>query len=627
MANYNFGAFRRGALSDVLPRSSTDRLSQAATEIKKRPQRDTIKASPKPRGVLTSAASDLVKRASLALGSTERDAVQRANAFEQANYDWNPLAQADEVGTQARRYAEDDPDFDRRALTEGAIGTALTVAPEFAAPAARALAKTGLGKKLAGVLSQGGGAIPAADDAIEGVYTTVKSEPRARSGPVRTKDGAIPLHGDPRNGALSSPPTETLAVKHFSRKPDLTEVDPSFVGSNRDETGRRITSANEINNASSIGGKSYFGVRTGERGGYRRESTLGPFAYDADLPAHQILEVGSANYRQLQGVGREILRGPRSEELKKAWGLPPAVNGSVLMDSLAKEAGWKGVRFPSDYSELGELVQSYDKVPVRRTELPVPGQPTNIKGYGYMGPLDPARDTARSYAEAAGIDYQPQSEYLKVDPERGSAIAKAYEEMAHAPQDPAVRSAYAKLAEETLAQYEAIKKTGFKFEFNPEGQAVYEKGPWDAVKDVRENNRMYVYPTDEGYGTGAGITDQDIAENPLLSMVEGETWGGKPVRVNDVFRGVHDYFGHAKDGFGFRHNGEENAWRSHLGMYSPEAQRALTTETRGQNSWLNFGPHGEANRTAKTEDTVFAPQKIGLLPDWVLDPNGMPPTQ
>jgi hypothetical protein len=625
MADYNFGGFRRGALSDVLGPSTTDRIAQTATEIKKRPkQRDTIKASPKSRGALTAAVSDLVRRGSLALGSTERDAVQRAHAFEDANLEWNPLAQADEVGTQARRYVDGDADFNPDALAHGAVGTALTLAPEAGAPILRALSKTKLGGKVRGALS-GSQAPLAIDDAIEGTATTISSVPRQRSGPVRTKDGAIPLHGDPRGGALSSPPTETLPVKHFSRKPDLTEVDPRFIGSNRTPGGRRITSTEEINNASFVGGKSYFGVRTGERGGYRRESTLGPFAYDAEIPVHQTLEVGSDNYRQLQGVGREILRGPRSAELKKAWGLPPAVNGATLMDSLAKEAGWKAVRFPSDYSELGELVQSYDKVPVRRTELPVPGQPTNIKGYGYMGPLDPARDTARRYTEAAGIDYQPQSEYLKVDPERGSAIAKAYEEMAHAPQDPTVRSAYAKLAEETLAQYEAIKKTGFKFEFNPEGQAVYEKGPWDAVKDVRENDRMYVYPTDEGYGTGAGITDQDIAENPLLSVVEGETWGGKPVRVNDVFRGVHDYFGHAKDGFGFRHNGEENAWRSHLGMYSPEAQRALTTETRGQNSWLNFGPHGEANRTAKTEDTVFAPQKIGLLPEWVTDPNGMPP--
>jgi hypothetical protein len=42
----------------------------------------------------------------------------------------------------------------------------------------------------------------------------------------------------------------------------------------------------------------------------------------------------------------------------------------------------------------------------------------------------------------------------------------------------------------------------------------------------------------------------------------------------------------------------------------------MTTETRGQNSWLNYGPHGEANRTARTEDTVFAPQKVGILPHW-----------
>jgi hypothetical protein len=625
MANYNFGAFRRGALSDVLPRSTTDRLSQAATEIKKRPQRDTIKASPKPRGVLTSAASDLVKRASLALGSTERDAVQRANAFEQANYDWNPLAQADEVGTQARRYAEDDPDFDRRALTEGALGAALTVAPEFAAPAARALAKTGLGKKVAGVLSQGGGAIPAADDAIEGVYTTVKSAPRARSGPVRTKDGAIPLGDDSGLGALSAPPTEMQAVQHFSNVPDLSVIDPGKIGSNM-KGGKRFTSNQEVANAPD-GGKAYFGVRSGEPGGYKWRP--GFARYDGEIPKHRIFdyEPGSDQTKALQGQARAVLSGPKSDALKEAYGLPQAPSAGLVMDTLAKNAGYKGIRFQDDFSGMGEIVHSYDPVPVTRAQKPLENQPTRIKGYGYMGPYDPAREAAEKYTQAAGIDHQPAREYLRVDPDRGSAIAQAYDQMAHAPDDPAVRSAYAKLAEETLAQYEAAKKSGVKFEFNPKGREVYQKGPWDAVEDVRQNKHMYVYPTDEGYGTGAPITDEDIANNPLLQLVEGERWNGQPVRVNDVFRGVHDYYGHVKDGFGFRHDGEENAWRSHLGMYSPEAQRAMTTETRGQNSWLNFGPHGEANRTAKTEDTVFAPQKIGLLPDWVLDPNGMPPTQ
>lgn len=56
-----------------------------------------------------------------------------------------------------------------------------------------------------------------------------------------------------------------------------------------------------------------------------------------------------------------------------------------------------------------------------------------------------------------------------------------------------------------------------------------------------------------------------------------------------------------------------------MAMYTPLARRAEPSETRGQNSWVNFGPHAEANRTASGGDTVYAPQKIGLLPQWVVD--------
>src|SRR5690606_39337381 len=50
-------------------------------------------------------------------------------------------------------------------------------------------------------------------------------------------------------------------------------------------------------------------------------------------------------------------------------------------------------------------------------------------------------------------------------------------------------------------------------------------------------------------------------------------------------------------------------------MYTPLAARALTTETRGQNSWVNYGPYGEANR-ANPRETVYADQKTGIMPDW-----------
>jgi len=53
-------------------------------------------------------------------------------------------------------------------------------------------------------------------------------------------------------------------------------------------------------------------------------------------------------------------------------------------------------------------------------------------------------------------------------------------------------------------------------------------------------------------------------------------------------------------------------------MYSPEARKAMTSETRGQNSWVNYGPHGETNRSASQGATKYADQKTGLLPDWAI---------
>jgi len=64
--------------------------------------------------------------------------------------------------------------------------------------------------------------------------------------------------------------------------------------------------------------------------------------------------------------------------------------------------------------------------------------------------------------------------------------------------------------------------------------------------------------------------------------------------------------------------GEENAFQAHMRMFSPEAQKALATETRGQNSWVNFGPKGAENR-ANPANTTYATQKAGILPDWAIN--------
>jgi hypothetical protein len=111
----------------------------------------------------------------------------------------------------------------------------------------------------------------------------------------------------------------------------------------------------------------------------------------------------------------------------------------------------------------------------------------------------------------------------------------------------------------------------------------------------------------------AQVVQGEQVQHPLLAPTT-EVIGDRVLLANDVFRIVHDVFGHEKEGVGFGPSGEDNAWHSHVRMYSPLAAKAMTTETRGQNSWVTFGPHGEANRTNQ-KATVYAEQKATLLPE------------
>ena len=231
------------------------------------------------------------------------------------------------------------------------------------------------------------------------------------------------------------------------------------------------------------------------------------------------------------------------------------------------------------------------------------------------GPFPVAQKAAADYMKKAGLPYNPPTDFVKVDPAYAKRIADAYAAMKHSPNDVRVKAAYAALARETIAQWKAIEATGLDVTFATKDQPYPYTIPQEVFDDVRNNNHMWVFPTNDGFGSDASF---DASENPLLADT-GIVIKGHKLVVNDVFRIVHDYFGHIKEGVGFRANGEENAWRIHASMFSPLARRAMTSETRGQNSWLNWGPHGEKNRTAKTEDTIFADQKTGLLPQEFVD--------
>lgn len=223
-------------------------------------------------------------------------------------------------------------------------------------------------------------------------------------------------------------------------------------------------------------------------------------------------------------------------------------------------------------------------------------------------PNGEVRQLASDYANSAGIDYKPNKVYAAVDSYFATHIATAYEAMKHDPSDPAVAKSYQAMMVETKNQYHAAIAAGYKFEpFTGQGEPY--KNSIEMRNDVAHNKHLFFFPTKNGFG---GADDDDVKDNPLLQDT-GEKTGNHEMVYNDMFRAVHDLFGHAKDGVGFGPRGEENAWLSHASMFSDEALPAMTSETRGQNSWVNFGPHGAENR-AHPEHTIFAKQKTGLLP-------------
>ena len=251
--------------------------------------------------------------------------------------------------------------------------------------------------------------------------------------------------------------------------------------------------------------------------------------------------------------------------------------------------------------------QAADAVKVRASESVLKNAPKNLKASKAI------RQMEADYAADVGKAYRPQTEYVTVAPETAKKIADAFEAMEHNPNDAEVKASYNAMINETLAQYQIIKRSGLKITAITEDmENPYPNGSADMIADVRDNNHLWFFPTDLGFGTDS----EHYSDNPMLAPTK-EVIDGIQLVANDVFRIVHDVFGHAKEGFGYGPIGEENAWRSHVKMYSPLAAQAMTTETRGQNSWVNYGPNAESNR-ANPANTIYAPQKVGILPEFAM---------
>lgn len=195
---------------------------------------------------------------------------------------------------------------------------------------------------------------------------------------------------------------------------------------------------------------------------------------------------------------------------------------------------------------------------------------------------------------------------LDLDKHLGAVAGQAFQDMEHRPRDPEVRAAYAALKAETKAQYDHLVQRGARFTpWTKPGQPY--SSSKDMQADVVNNRHLYYFPSSRGFG-GQGDIDE-FGDHPLMDPVPGMPG----VVHNDLFRAVHDWFAHAMHGHQFGPKGELRAWHEHARMFSPLARKALTTETHGQNSWVNFGKHLRGDEGPL--DKPYADQKAGLLPE------------
>jgi hypothetical protein len=189
---------------------------------------------------------------------------------------------------------------------------------------------------------------------------------------------------------------------------------------------------------------------------------------------------------------------------------------------------------------------------------------------------------ADAYARSIGL-IRPRRNYgsVIVNPEVGERIAREYEA---APEfDEQAVPNFKKFGHETERQFDFLTRPKRRGGMGVD-VTVTEEDPYTGPRGMLEDLKT---------GRISVLSSRSTGGHPLLTTEQ-----------NDMFRAVHDVFGHAATGRGFDRHGEEAAWMSHRSMYTPEAVPAMTTETRGQNSTYVFG----------SRRGQFPTQKIAILP-------------
>lgn len=143
---------------------------------------------------------------------------------------------------------------------------------------------------------------------------------------------------------------------------------------------------------------------------------------------------------------------------------------------------------------------------------------------------------------------------------------------------------YELFKQENLKQYRVIRAEGLDVRPSSARDGPY-RDSRHLVRSVRETGVLHVHLTSAGHGPGPAS-----GFHPLRTP-SGVVEHGVELTHNDVFRVVHDVFGHVMRGHGFGPRGEFHAARTHLAMYPATVGPVLVVEQVAQICWFFYGPH------------------------------------
>lgn len=207
------------------------------------------------------------------------------------------------------------------------------------------------------------------------------------------------------------------------------------------------------------------------------------------------------------------------------------------------------------------------------------------------------------FKEMAGVTAERLRTLLPIDTDFMKRVADAQQKALHMPQADAVAKAYRALADETKAMFKALVHPDIQIEAWTKDGPPY-KNAAEITDDIIAG-RLKIRLTADMFGQSP-----DFPNHPMNAPSGFKTKDGKDLTLNDIFRVVHDVYGHGQSGFRDGPQGAYNAYHEHARLLSPLARQALATETLAQRAWQDFGPH-----LRRKDGTVPRPTDVDYLPD------------